>query len=154
MSFQKPFPRSVLGGSQCQTFLNKLSLLPFSIFGIFQKGTVWTTCSHKVFTFAVSCSGFGRPCRDPAFHETMVITMPFGPSVFFNHLSMESGLLIVFCAFLCATFLYTLFITSVHNTTVNAQPLSPTMFEKIAQHFNLLLFVMLVLYVCVFSNCS
>ena len=47
----------------------------------FQKGSLWTTFSLKVSTVAVSCSGFGRPCRDPAFHETKVITVPFGPSI-------------------------------------------------------------------------
>ena len=25
----------------------------------------------------------GRPSRDPAFHETIVTTVPFGPSAFF-----------------------------------------------------------------------
>ena len=48
----------------------------------FQKGTLWTTISHKVSTFAVTASRFGRPCRDAAFHETIIITVPFGPSIF------------------------------------------------------------------------
>ena len=48
----------------------------------FQKGTLWTTFSHKVSILAVTCSRFGRPCRDPAFHETIVSTVPLGPSVF------------------------------------------------------------------------
>ena len=48
----------------------------------FQKGTLWSTFSHKVSTFAMTVSGFGRPCRDPAFHETIVIIVPFGPCVF------------------------------------------------------------------------
>ena len=50
----------------------------------FQKGTLWTNLSLKVATFAVSCSGFGRPCRDPASHENIILTVPFGPSDVFN----------------------------------------------------------------------
>ena len=58
----------------------------------FQKGILWSTFSLKVFSFAVSFSGFGRPCRNPVFHENMVSTVPFGPSGFFKvSFSMKIG---------------------------------------------------------------
>ena len=47
-----------------------------------------------------------RPCRDPAFHETMVIAVPLGPSSFLKViLSMEIGTFSVLVAFLCAMFI-------------------------------------------------
>ena len=46
-----------------------------------------------------------RPCRDPAFHETIVILVPLGPSVFSNIIfSIEIDKFPVFYAFLCALF--------------------------------------------------
>jgi hypothetical protein len=45
------------------------------------------------------------PVRDPAFHETTVILVPLGPSVFKNIIfSMMIGYFSVFSAFLCAMF--------------------------------------------------
>ena len=43
------------------------------------------------------------PSRGPAFHETIIITVPFGPSVLKNDIfSMMIGKFSVFSAFLCA----------------------------------------------------
>ena len=77
-----------------------------------------------------------RPFRDPAFHETTVILVPLGPSVFLNIIfSMMTGYFSVFSAFRCAMFYMSFFITFVEKTSVNAQPLSPPIFEKIAPDF-------------------
>ena len=47
----------------------------------------------------------GHPFRDPAFHETTVILVALGPSVFKNIIfSMMIGYLSVFSDFLCAMF--------------------------------------------------
>ena len=76
-----------------------------------------------------------RPFRDPAFHETIVILVPLGPSVFKNIIfSLVIGYFSVFCFSLCYV-LYVMFITFVEKTWVNAQPLSPPIFEKIAPDF-------------------
>ena len=43
------------------------------------------------------------PSRDPAFHETIIITVPFGPNVFFEAIfSIKIGSCSVLSAFLCA----------------------------------------------------
>jgi hypothetical protein len=77
-----------------------------------------------------------RPFRDPAFHETIVILVPLGPSVFQNIIfSMMTGYFsVLFCFSLCYV-LYVIFITFVEKTSVNAQPLSPPIFEKIVPDF-------------------
>ena len=53
-----------------------------------------------------SSSNYGwRPGADPAFHETTVILVPLGPSVFKNIIfSMMIGYFSVFSAFRCAMF--------------------------------------------------
>ena len=104
-------------------------------FHAFQKGNLWTTFSYKVSALAVTFSWFGRPCRDPAFHETIVITVPFGPNAFLRRHFFDDDLLMF--RFVCFSLCYVLcviFITFVDKTTVNAQPLSPPIFEKIAPH--------------------
>ena len=71
----------------------------------FQKGTLRTIFSHKVSSFAVTCSWFGRPCRDPAFHETIVTAVPFGPSIFETNIcSIKIDSTSVFAVFLCGMF--------------------------------------------------
>ena len=70
----------------------------------------------------------------PCFHETIVITVPLGHGGFRKIvLSMAIGSSSVLSAFLYALF-NTTFVTSFHNTLVNARPLSPPIFEKIAAH--------------------
>ena len=49
-----------------------------------------------------------RPGADPVFHETIVITVPFGPNIFEKViLSMEDGSFSVLSAFLCDMFYIT-----------------------------------------------
>ena len=50
----------------------------------FQKGSRSMSSFIKKLSLATLLSRSGRPCRDPAFHEIMVITVPLGPSVFKN----------------------------------------------------------------------
>ena len=53
-------------------------------------------------------NGGGHPFRDPAFHETTIIHVPLGPSVFKNIIfSMMIGYFSVFFAFLCGMFYMT-----------------------------------------------
>ena len=87
-------------------FYKQLDLGAISDFHGFQKGILWWTFSHEVSTFAMTCSWFGRPCRDPVFHKTMVITVPFGPSAFKKVIClMKIGTFSVFVHnFLCAMF--------------------------------------------------
>ena len=47
----------------------------------FQKDTFWTPFSATKAQKKLTVSWAGRPCRDPAFHETIVITVPLGPRV-------------------------------------------------------------------------
>ena len=101
--FSKPPLGTVFRGSMCRSFITNLILVPFSIFGVFQTGTFGATCSFKVVSKSTSISWAGRPCRDPDFHETIVITMPFGPNgfskvVFGSRLTHVQ----VFSVFLCA----------------------------------------------------
>ena len=71
----------------------------------FQKGTFWTTFSCSRPPNPTTPNDEKRPSADPAFHETMVITVPFGPSVFFNVIfAIKIWSLSVFSAFLCAMF--------------------------------------------------
>ena len=59
--------------------------------------------------------------RDPAFHETTIITVPFGPSVLEEKkLPIKIGPFPVFVVFVLCYVSYSIFITLVHNTTVNA----------------------------------
>ena len=76
-----------------------------------------------------------HPFRDPAFHETTVILVPLGPSVFKNIIfSMMIGYFSVFSAFRCAMF-YMSFLLHLLKNSVNAQPFSPPIFENIAPDF-------------------
>ena len=76
--FSKPLPGTVFRGSKCRSFIKSLIWVPFSIFEVFQKRTFGMTCSFKVVSTSPSASRAGRPCRDPASHETKIITVPLG----------------------------------------------------------------------------
>ena len=97
----------------------------------FQKGTLWTTFSHKMYTFAVTFflvwASLSRPCisRD---HNNYCA---FGTKSFVRWWLAH---FLFFCFSLCYV-LYTIFITFVHKTSVSAQPLNPLIFEKIYPHF-------------------
>ena len=71
-------------------FYEKLDLGAIFDFKDFQKGTSWDTFSRKRSKKVFPRKYADCPKSDPAFHETIVITLPLGPSVFFNIiLSME-----------------------------------------------------------------
>jgi hypothetical protein len=73
-------------------FYEKLDFGAIVDFLDFQKGSCLITFFVKKLNLATLLSWAGRPCRDPAFHETIVITVPLGPSVFKNViLFMEIG---------------------------------------------------------------
>ena len=94
------------------------------------------TFSTKTRSICTRQSYWTRPFRDPAFHETTVILVPLGPSVFKNIiLSMMIGYFSVFSAFRCAMSYMSFCIRFVEKTSVNAQPFSPLIFEKIAPDF-------------------
>ena len=102
----------------------------------FQKGTFWTAFSAKWSSKILTRSRAGRPFPDPAFHETTVILVPLGPSVFKNVIfSMMIGYFPAFSAFRRAMFYMSFLSHLLKKTTVNAQPLSPLIFEKIAPDF-------------------
>ena len=98
-----------------------------------QNGTHNRQLSKKMFMNVSAGGGF---YSRPAFPETIVITVPFRPSVFQKVILFDADWLI-FCFFsypVCYL-LHNIFITIFHDTTINAQPLSPPIFEKIAPPF-------------------
>ena len=105
----------------------------------------------------MTCSWFRRPCRVAAFHDTIVITVPFGPRGFLNFIfRMEIGSFPVLSAFVWAMFHITFwFYLIFYNTAVSMQPLSPPIFENIVPQFKTNKIFMLVLSICVFLiGCS
>ena len=80
--FSKPLPGTIFRRSQRRTFLKKLFLVPFPIFMVFQKAPFGRPFrpSRRPKPSPPNCPE--RPFRDPAFHETTVILVPLGPSVF------------------------------------------------------------------------
>ena len=106
----------------------------------FQKGTLWTTFSPSV-----------QKTKYPRFPPDRCLPRPcfsrnnnnVGPSVFLTVIcSMKICFVffILFCFSLCYA-LYVIFITFVDNTTVNAQPSRPHIFEKVAPHFKKTFFI-------------
>ena len=74
------------------TFYEKLDFGAMFDFQVFQKGTFSTPFSTTKAPKSPSVSRAGPPCRDPAFHETIIITVPLGPSVSKHVIcSMEIG---------------------------------------------------------------
>ena len=83
------------------------------------------------------------------FHETKVIIMPFGPSVFLKVILFDKDWLTsTVSVFLCAIF--KIKFVSQLLTSVNAQPLSPPIFEKITPHFKQTVFLFFLFYFRVF----
>ena len=138
-------------------FFGKLDLGAVLDFRDFQKGPFKHNFRPKRIQRRGSSRYSERPCRDPAFHETRVITVPLGPTGFQKVVSwIEVG---PFCFFLffCVLLLPNLFIIIWGNTTVNVKPLNPLIFEdrpifenKYFHHFiclrlRLRLFIYLVL---------
>ena len=99
--------------------MKSLILVPFSIFMVFKKGTLWMAFSPQTRPNCTGESYRTRPCRDPAFHEIIVITVKLGPSVFLNVIfPMEIGELSVCSAFLCAMFYIPFFTYHVLHQTL------------------------------------
>ena len=64
----------------------------------FQKDTLWITFSLKQSIKRNSPNDPGSTSRDPVFYETIIITVQFGPSVFFKgHLFDGDWLVFIFC---------------------------------------------------------
>ena len=109
----------------------------------FQKGTFGTSFSVQKPSFVTRRVQGKRPCRDPVFHETTIMTVPLGPTVFkrsfvcprLNHFRLVS-------VFLCPICYPTFLSPIVHNTTVNVQPLNPPLFEKTAPHLKTHIFLL------------
>ena len=74
----------------------------------FQKGTHWATIWFEKHRKRSTPDGPGCPSSDPAFHETIVHTVMFGPSGFEKVMSsMEIAHFLFLPAFLCAIFYIT-----------------------------------------------
>ena len=74
-----------------------------------QKGLLAQHFRSKKFPASTSNIPGTRPGADLAFHETTVITVPFGPSGFLKVLfSMENYSISIFSAFICAMLYLTL----------------------------------------------
>ena len=67
-------------------FIEKLDVGAIFDFRDFQKGTFWipfsATKAPKEHKSLVPGASRERPCRDTAFHETLAITVPLGPTGF------------------------------------------------------------------------
>ena len=88
-------------------------------------GPFRTNASNKTRLF----SYWTAPCRDPVFYETIVITVPLGPSRFLNvRWGMKIGSFYVLSAFLCVNIYITFSIF--YNTTVNVDALNIPILKK------------------------
>ena len=67
----------------------------------FSKGTFWTPSSAKKLPAITGKISGRRTCRDPAFHEPMVIVVPLGPTGFQK---LVLGLKIEPFSFFCVLF--------------------------------------------------
>ena len=63
-------------------FNEKLDLVPFLIFRISKKAPFGHHFQPKRVQRQGRACGSERPCHDPAFHKTRVITVPLGPTGF------------------------------------------------------------------------
>ena len=83
MFFQNRYPGLFLEGPSAELF-EQILLVPFSIFMVFKKapfGHHFRAAGRQ----KPSPPKYGeRPCRDLAFHETIIILVPLGPNVFKN----------------------------------------------------------------------
>ena len=74
----KLFPGTVFRGSQCRICIKHMFLVPFLIFMIFKNApfeNYFRIAGHQQ---PMTPNSGERPCRGPAFHETIVITVPLG----------------------------------------------------------------------------
>ena len=88
----------------------------------------WTPLSSKNIPKGMTPNCGTRPFRDPAFHETIVITVPLGHRGFFKYFSFDGfGSISVFVAFRCALF-YTTFLSLVFIKNGKRQTVEPSEF--------------------------
>jgi hypothetical protein len=71
----KPFPETVFRGPQCQTVIKHLFLAPFTIFWVSKKTSFANHFRSQMFQRSMRPNSWEWPFCDPAFHETMVITV-------------------------------------------------------------------------------
>ena len=81
MFFKIAPPGTVFRGSLCRTVIKMWLLVPFSIFMVFKKAPFGPPFRPSGRKKRSPTSDPRRPSRDPVFHETIVILVPFGPSV-------------------------------------------------------------------------
>ena len=86
------------------------------------------------------------PSRDPAFHEIIVISVPYGPSVFFSSHFFDKDWPI--SCFVCFSLCYN------HNTTVHVEPLSPPIFEKPKKHISKIRYSLSLFFDVLFFTCA
>ena len=90
---------------QVPNFYESSNSVPFSIFMVFIKAPFGGPFHHKRRKIRSSPNDPGCPSSDPAFRETIVITMPLGPSGFLKVIFPTAiGSFSVFPASLCAMF--------------------------------------------------
>ena len=92
----KPLPGAIFRGSQCWAFIPNWFWVPFSIFIFFKKHPLDYLFAKLI--QQKKTDGPGRTSTDPVFHETILITVPFGPSVFWKVIFVDKDSLIsCFC---------------------------------------------------------
>ena len=105
MFCSEPFLENIFGAQDGDLYSKSRFLEPSRISKGHKNDSRGDTFEPKGLRMA---TGFYRPLRlgaDPAFHETTVILVPFGPSVLKNIIfSMMIGYFSVFSAFRCAMF--------------------------------------------------
>ena len=127
--FSKPLLGTVFRGSQRRTFLKSWILVPFLIFMIFKKGTFGQLFSLEKITFrfpaVLPVASFSRPC----FSRNHSNYCAVGTDWFLKrHVFDGDWLIFDFFYFSLCYVLCNMFITCLHKTSVNAQPLSPPTF--------------------------
>ena len=102
--FSKPLPGTVFRGSRCRSLLKNWIWIPVLDFQDFQKDTFRTNFSAQKVIQNNDPSYQERACRDPAFHETIVITIPLGPTGFYKVFFFKFRLTHFRCLFFCVLF--------------------------------------------------
>ena len=103
--FFKTAPQDCFSRVQVLNFYEKLDFGTNFSFRVFQKAPFGQPFRPSGRNKRSPPSDPGGPSRDPASHETIVILLPFGPSVCKKVIfSMKICKLSVFSAFLCAMF--------------------------------------------------
>ena len=103
--YSKPLPGTVFRGSQRRPIMKSWFLVRCSIFMVFKKAPFGRPFRPSRRQKPSPPNPGERPFGDLAFHETTIILVPLGPSVFQNIIfSMVIGYFSVFSAFRCAMF--------------------------------------------------